>query len=63
MSFKAYKLDMLSMEGLLTDVEVYTEALIAAKPIVSGSLPPDEETNRCKRCGCYGCVCDALDGI
>jgi hypothetical protein len=29
----------------------------------SEQLQPDEEANRCKRCQCYGCVCDALDGI
>ena len=23
----------------------------------------DEETNRCKRCGCFGCICDSIDGI
>ena len=23
----------------------------------------DSEDNRCKRCECYGCVCDAVDGI
>lgn len=26
-------------------------------------LQPDEEANRCKRCNCYGCVCDVIDGI
>lgn len=26
-------------------------------------LQPNEEANRCKRCNCYGCVCDAVDGI
>jgi hypothetical protein len=29
----------------------------------SEQLRPDEEVNRCKRCQCYGCVCDAVDGI
>ena len=29
----------------------------------SEQLQPDEETNRCKRCDCYGCVCDVIDGI
>ena len=29
----------------------------------SEQLQPDEEANRCKRCDCYGCVCDAVDGI
>ena len=29
----------------------------------SEQLQPDEEANRCKRCNCYGCICDAVDGI
>jgi hypothetical protein len=29
----------------------------------SEQLQPDEEANRCKRCNCYGCVCDVIDGI
>lgn len=29
----------------------------------SEQLLPDEEVNRCKRCNCYGCICDVIDGI
>jgi hypothetical protein len=42
------------------------EVLALRQPLVVGrseQLQLDEEANRCKRCQCYGCVCDALDGI
>lgn len=29
----------------------------------SKQLQPDEEVNRCKRCNCFGCICDVIYGI
>jgi hypothetical protein len=41
-SLKAYKLGMLSLEGLITDVEVYSSASNNGKPFVSGALSEEE---------------------
>ncbi len=48
------------------DYVLWLESKLLAIPAVVGQseqLQPDEEVNRCKRCNCYGCVCDVIDGI
>lgn len=55
----------------VSDSEMYHElvesiAKLCTIPHVvwkSEQLQPDEEAYRCKRCNCYGCVCDVIDGI
>jgi hypothetical protein len=50
--------------GEVTDSEAVQQVLdLFAVVGQSEQVQPDEDANRCKRCNCYGCVCDVVDGI
>ena len=50
--------------GEVTDSEAVQQVLdLFAVVGQSEQVEPDEDANRCKRCNCYGCVCDVVDGI